>query len=60
MMTCKQATHLISAGQDRQLRRAERILLRIHLALCSGCSRYDRQLHLIRAACRRLFGNERE
>ena len=60
MMTCKEATHLISEGQDRQLRLSERILLRIHLALCSGCSRYDQQLHLIRQACNDLFGNERK
>lgn len=60
MMTCKQATHLISDGQDRQLRLGERILLRIHLALCRGCSRYDQQLRLIRQACNQLFGNDRK
>jgi hypothetical protein len=60
MMTCKEATHLISDGQDRKLRLSERILLRIHLALCSGCSRYDQQLHLIRQACNDLFGNDRK
>ncbi len=60
MMTCKEATHLMSEGQDRQLRLSERILLRIHLALCSGCSRYDQQLHLIRQACDDLFGNDRK
>lgn len=60
MMTCKEATHLMSEGQDRQLRLSERIMLRIHLALCSGCSRYDKQLHLIRQACNDLFGNDRK
>ena len=60
MMTCKEATHLMSEGQDRQLRLSERIMLRIHLALCSACARYDQQLHLIRQACNDLFGNDRK
>ena len=55
MLTCKEATHLLSEGHDRQLGLGERIRLRIHLAFCAGCTRYQRQLRLIRQACSELF-----
>jgi len=54
MMNCKQATRLMSQGQDRELNMAERTRLRIHLFICSGCSNYNKQLHLIRETMKRI------
>lgn len=55
-MNCKQATELMSQGQDRPLGLGEKIGLRLHLLICRGCSNFRRQLALIRKACQRLGG----
>lgn len=55
MLTCKEATRLISAGLDRPLTWQERLRLRTHLALCSGCQAFQRQLDFLRAASRRFL-----
>jgi hypothetical protein len=56
MLTCKHATKLMSQSQDRPLTLRERIGLRLHLMMCSGCTQFERQLHFIRTACRRIGG----
>ena len=57
MMTCKQATGLMSQAQDRPLTLKERITLRLHLMMCSGCSNFNRQMDFIRKAFRRIGGD---
>ena len=44
---------LLSQAQDRPLGLGERLRLRLHLALCDGCTNFRRQLVLMRAAIRR-------
>jgi hypothetical protein len=56
MLSCKQATELMSQEQDRRLALAERIGLRLHVLICSACSNYRRQMAFLRQACRR-FGS---
>jgi hypothetical protein len=56
MLSCKQAAELMSQEQDRRLGLVERIGLRLHLLVCTGCSNYRRQMDVLRAACRR-FGS---
>lgn len=53
MLTCKRATHLLSDAQDRKLSVAERLQLELHLAMCTGCSNFRKQMNFLRAACRR-------
>ena len=53
MLTCKQASALLSQSQDRPLGVFELLGLRLHLALCDGCTNFRRQLALIRTAIRR-------
>ena len=52
MLSCKDITHLLSEGQDRNLSISERFKLMTHLAMCGGCSRYKKQIDFIRQACR--------
>ncbi len=52
MLTCKQASELISQGLDRELQWSERVGLRLHLMMCRPCSRYARQLNFIQSALR--------
>lgn len=54
MLTCKDASRLISEGQERHLRLRERWGLRLHLWICVNCRRFERQIHLLRRALREL------
>lgn len=53
MLSCKEATHLLSQLQDRKLTLAERMQLEVHLAMCKGCSNFRDQMAFLRAACKR-------
>ena len=57
MLSCKQVTHLISERQDRELGLGERLALRLHLALCDGCTAFGKQLEFLRRALRRRSEN---
>ena len=56
MLSCQQATELMSQEQDRQLSLVERLGLRLHVLMCAGCNNCRRQMDVLRAACRR-FGS---
>jgi hypothetical protein len=50
LLSCKEATRLLSQGEDRRLAYVERIKLRLHLAVCTACTRFSRQLAFMRRA----------
>jgi hypothetical protein len=52
MLTCKDASHLVSHGQDRALSFRERWGLRFHLWMCGNCRRFERQIGLMRRLLR--------
>jgi hypothetical protein len=54
MLSCKEATRLLSQAEDRRLTYGERIKLRLHLLACIACSRFSRQLALMREAVSRF------
>ena len=58
MLSCKEATRLVSQGRDRELALGERIALRVHLAICVGCRIVNRQLSFLRRAVSRLPAGE--
>lgn len=53
MLSCKHVTHLLSDAQDRKLTVAERVQLGMHLAMCTGCTNFRKQMNFLRVACRR-------
>jgi hypothetical protein len=53
MLSCKDASHLISEGQDRKLGLRERIGLRLHLWMCGSCRLFEKQMGQLRQALRR-------
>lgn len=53
MVSCREASHLLSRREDARLRVAERIKLALHLRVCVACNRFAQQLALIREALRR-------
>ena len=54
MLSCKEVTRLVSHGLDRRLGFAERVRLRLHLAVCDGCAHFTKQMSFIRKAVREL------
>ncbi|MCH2220098.1 MAG: zf-HC2 domain-containing protein [Dechloromonas sp.] len=55
MLTCKDATRLMSEAQDRPLSVGEKLQLEVHLAMCRGCSNFREQMNFLRLACRRFM-----
>ena len=50
MLRCKEATHLLSEAQDRSLSLSERLQLKMHLAMCTGCRNFKGQMAFLRQA----------
>jgi hypothetical protein len=50
MLTCKDASRLLSQRQDRTLSMRERLALQMHLAVCKGCALVSKQLEFMRRA----------
>jgi hypothetical protein len=57
MLTCKSASHLISAGEERRLGRRERLALAWHLLLCSACRRFARHMAWMRRGMNALHNH---
>ncbi|GIX22662.1 MAG: hypothetical protein KatS3mg121_1445 [Gammaproteobacteria bacterium] len=53
MLSCEETSRLLSEARERRLGWRQRLALRLHLALCSGCRRFGRQLDLLGRAARR-------
>lgn len=54
MLTCKDASRLVSETQDRRLGFRESWGLRLHLWICDNCRRFERQIRMLRQAMRTL------
>jgi hypothetical protein len=54
MLTCKEVSRLVSQGLDRRLGFGERLALRVHLAICDGCTNFRKQVAFLRKAVQEL------
>jgi len=50
--TCKEVAALLVAREDRDLPALERVALRLHLAACQACPKFERQILTMRNAMR--------
>ena len=50
--TCREVHRLVSEGMDRDLSLVERGRMRLHLMVCAACTRFNRQMDLLRRAMR--------
>ena len=50
MISCKEATRFASLQLERKLTLRERLQFRMHLAMCAGCRRAERQFAFMRRA----------
>ncbi|HEY1131211.1 MAG TPA: zf-HC2 domain-containing protein [Roseateles sp.] len=58
--TCKEATALMVAREDRQLPWADRVGLRLHLMVCKACPTFERQMLTMRHAMKQWRGYTEE
>lgn len=54
LISCKQASRLISQSLDRKLTLSERLKLRAHLFVCDMCRRFQAHLTMIRISVKRF------
>ena len=59
MISCKEASRLMSQGLDRDLGLGQRASLRLHLFICTSCSRMRKQLDFLHRAALRPSGHRR-
>ncbi len=59
MMSCKEASRLMSEALDRKLAVGERLALRFHVAICAGCTRVEKQLAFLRRAVDKIPAADR-
>ena len=53
-LKCREAAKLASQRMDRDLSFGERVSLRVHLAICDGCTNFTKQIAFLRRAVERL------
>jgi hypothetical protein len=49
-LSCKDATRLVLEGEERPLGVAERLGLRLHMAICAACPKFLHQVRFMRSA----------
>jgi Putative zinc-finger len=54
ILSCREVTRLVSQGMDRRLPFGRRVALRVHFAICEGCTNFNKQLAFVRKAIREL------
>jgi hypothetical protein len=52
MFNCKEVTRMVSESMDRSLPFFQRMGIRFHLMMCKFCTRYRKQLLILREAIR--------
>lgn len=52
MLNCHDATQLMSEAQERPLKFGEKMALRFHVGMCSGCRNFGKQMGTIRSIAR--------
>ena len=59
-VTCKQATALLIAQEDRKIDMSDRVALRLHVCACKMCPKFEQQLLFMRKSLKlwRNYGAE--
>lgn len=47
MLNCRRVTELLSEAQERKLSMRERVSLKMHRMMCSGCNNFGKQILII-------------
>jgi hypothetical protein len=60
MLNCYEASRLLSESQERRLILKERISLKVHTLMCSGCRNFEKQMHFLHRLAREYAKGEEE
>jgi predicted anti-sigma-YlaC factor YlaD len=52
MLNCQAITRLLSESQERTLTLQERMSLKMHVMMCSGCRNFGKQMQTLRQVAR--------
>lgn len=50
MLNCHEVTRLVSEAQERPLRIKEKMSLKMHTMMCSGCRNFEKQIAVLSKA----------
>lgn len=50
--TCKEVAALVVAREDRDLSLSDRLALRMHMAMCDACPKFEHQMRAMRNGMR--------
>jgi hypothetical protein len=53
IISCKDASRLVSQREEGPLSSWQRLVLRLHLSVCAACSRFEKQIAFLRTAMQR-------
>ena len=59
-MHCRNATRLMSEAQERPLSITERMSLKLHVIMCSGCHNFKDQMNTLRLMTRAFAKRKNE
>ena len=57
MLSCKQASQIISQSLDKPLTTRERFALKLHLIICKYCKRFSQQVQTLRVALKQMISS---
>lgn len=57
--SCRRASELMSLEMEQPLSWSQSVGLRLHLMMCAGCRRAQKQMAFLRTAARQLSGHEK-
>jgi Putative zinc-finger len=60
ILTCREVTRLVSQGMDRKLPFGRRVGLRVHFAICTGCTNFGKQMQFLRESLNKLADHQQE
>ena len=60
MLNCREVTNLYSESLERELTLAERMSVRMHVMMCSGCRNFGTQMKVLRHVARAYAKGENE
>jgi hypothetical protein len=58
MLTCKQVSAALDDGDYMSLTRRKRFMLRMHVAMCIVCGKYNKQVMLFQDGIRKFLARE--
>lgn len=58
MLSCREATQLLSEARDRELGFKEKLSLRFHTLMCRACANFGTQMTLLGEFSRRFAGQD--